>query len=58
MENFRLVQGNGYFLVIGKECKIFTGNIEDYVFCKEEEYTEGTAWLTHKSNKTLSGLIR
>lgn len=57
MENFRLVQGNGYFLVIGKECKIFTGNIEDYVFCKEEDYIN-CAWLTHKTNKTLSGLIR
>ena len=57
MENFKFVQGNGYFLVIGKECRMFTGSINEYVFHKEEEYIN-CAWLTHKTNKTLSGLIR
>lgn len=57
MENFRFVQGNGYFLVIGEQVRMFTGNINDYIFNKEEEYIN-CAYLTHKTNKTLSGLIR
>lgn len=58
MENFKIVQGVGYFLVVGKEVRIFKGIVEDYVYVKDNDFTKGTAWLTNKNDKQLSGLIR
>lgn len=58
MESFKVVQGVGYFLVMGKECRMFKGIVEDYIYVKDNDFTEGTAWLTNKNDKQLSGLIR
>ena len=55
--DFRFVQGNGYFLAVGKEVRLFIGNVSDYITNESSEYIN-CCYLTHKTNKTLSGLIR
>lgn len=57
MNDYKIVQGNGFFLVCGQEVRMFQGNINDYTYSKEEEYIN-CAYLTHKTDKQLSGLIR
>lgn len=57
MQDFKVVQVEEFFLVCGQEVRVFQGNPEDYIYSKEEEYIN-CAYLTHKTDKQLSGLIR
>jgi hypothetical protein len=57
MNNFKVVQFEDFFLVIGTEVRTFQGEVKDYIYSTDEEYFN-CDYLTHKVNKTLSGLIR
>ena len=57
MNDYKVVQVEEFFLVCGQEVRVFQGNPEDYIYSKEEEYIN-CAYLTHKTDKQLSGLIR
>lgn len=57
MNNYKVVQFEGFFLVIGREVLAFQGEVKDYIYSTDEEYFN-CDYLTHKVNKTLSGLIR
>jgi hypothetical protein len=57
LENFKFVQGNNFFLVVGKEVRMFKGHVNDYVGSEDGSYIN-CCYLTHKNDKQLSGLIR
>ena len=57
MNDYKVVQGNGFFLVCGQEVRMFQGNVDDYEYSKEPEYIN-CSFLTHRTDKQLSGLIR
>lgn len=58
MNNFKVVQFEGFFLVIGSEVRTFIGEVEEYVHSTNSEEYINCEYLTHKTDKQLSGLIR
>lgn len=57
MNDYKVVQFEGFFLVCGQEVRKFEGKLDEYTYSKEPEYIN-CAYLTHKTDKQLSGLIR
>jgi hypothetical protein len=57
MNDYKVVQFENFFLVCKQEVRMFQGNINDYTYSKEPEYVN-CSYLTHKTDKQLSGLIR
>lgn len=57
LDLFKMVQFEDFFLVVGREVRKFEGLISDYIGDESEDYIE-CCYLTHKTKKYLSGLIR
>lgn len=55
--DFRVIEGDGFFFYIGKEVRLFEGKTSDYIAEENEEYIN-CCFITHKTDKQLSGLIR
>ncbi len=57
MNDFKVVQFEGFFLVCNQEVRMFQGSLDDYTYSKEPKHLS-CSYLTHKTDKQLSGIIR